>query len=130
MPEVEKSSILKLNCPIGKLKFFVNSLILFAAQLLTIALYFAFYYAFVKNPTTFLILLVMFGIIFGLPLIYLNFVNYAKRLWDITADKKTAILATTVIFVASFSAIFLPTTFLFWLGIYFAMIFTNGKMVK
>lgn len=129
MQEVEKTSILKIDFPIGKLKFFVNSLILLAVQLLVIGTYLGFYFYF-KSPTAFIVLLIVFGVLFFLPLVYLNFVNYAKRLWDITGERKTSIIITAVIFILSLIGIFLPLSFIIWLGIYFAMIFTPGKLVK
>lgn len=129
MQEVEKTSIFKIDFPIGKLKFFVNSLILLAIQLLAIGTYLGFYFYF-KSPTAFIVLLLVFGVLFFIPLVYLNFVNYAKRLWDITGERKASILTTSAIFILSFIIIFLPLSFIFLLGIYFAMIFTPGKLVK
>lgn len=129
MQKIEKTSILKIDFPIGKLKFFVNSLILLAIQLLAIGTYLGFYFYF-KSPTAFIVLLIVFGVLFFIPLVYLNFVNYAKRLWDITGERKASIITTAIIFILSLIGIFLPLSFILWLGIYFAMILIPGKPVK
>ena len=126
MQEGEKTSILKIDFPIGKLKFFVNSLILLAIQVLVIGTYLGFYFYF-KSPTAFVVLLITFGILFFIPLIYLNFVNYAKRLWDITGNFKNAILLTLAIFIFSTVSIFLPRSAIIWIVIYFTMLFIPSK---
>lgn len=124
-----RTSLLKIDIPIGKLKFFINSLILLFLQLFAIGLYLALY-SYFKSPEAFIILTVIFGFIFGIPLIYFNFVNYTKRLWDITGNYKTALYAAIGIFLFFAISIFIPFSIIFILGIYLIMIFTHGKLVK
>lgn len=72
------SKLFKLDMPIGKLKFFVNSIILFAIHLVIIGLYCLIYFM-TKTPESYIALLGIFLLIFGIPMLYLNFVNYTKE---------------------------------------------------
>lgn len=121
------SNLLKIDMPIGKLKFFVNSIILFAIQMIVVALYYLLYFT-TKNPSGFIILLILFILIFGIPLLYLNFVNYAKRMWDISGKIHLGIWLTAGLFAISSICIFLfPLAILFF---YIAMIFLPGEIVN
>lgn len=122
-----EASLIKIDTPIGKMKFFVNSIILFAMQVIVIVLYYLFYFS-IKGPELTLILICAFLLIFELPLLYLNFVNYTKRMWDIVGNFHRALWFTIGLFVISFICIFLfsPAILFF----YFAMIFMPGKLIK
>ncbi len=119
--------LLKIDMPIGKLKFFVNSAILFLIQIIGIVLYYIFYFT-NKTPEKFFIILCLFTIFIGIPLLYLNFVNYTKRMWDITGNLHRGIWFTVGLFAISFICIFLfPLAILFF---YFAMIFIPGELIQ
>lgn len=123
----DDTSLLKIDMPIGKLKFFVNSIILFVMQVIVMALYYLFYFT-TKSPGSFLALLGIFILIFGLPLLYLNFVNYTKRMWDITGNFHRGLWFTVGLFAISFICVFLfPLAILFF---YFAMIFIPGELIN
>lgn len=124
-----RTSLLKIDIPVGKLKFFITSLILLFLQLFAIGLYLALYFYF-KSPEAFIILTVIFGFSFGIPLIYFNFVNYTKRLWDIIGNYKPALYTAIGIFLFFAISIFIPFSIVIILGIYLIMIFTHGKLVK
>ncbi len=120
----KNASMRKLDMPIGKLKFFTNSIIIFALQVIAIALYYIFYFL-LKSPNALLALVVIFSIVFGIPILYLNFINYAKRIWDIAGSFNLAIWVTVVLFAISFICLFFfPIAILIF---YLGMIFISGK---
>ncbi len=118
------SSLLKLDMPIGKLNFFVNSIILFLLHLLGIGLYYVLYFI-TGGPKAILALLCSFIVIIGIPLLYLNFINYAKRLWDITDSKKLALIINTIWFIISGICIFVCPILI--VTVYLILIFYPGK---
>lgn len=122
-----KTNLLKFDMPIGKLRFFVNSIILFIIQMIVVALYYLCYFI-TKSPESFIILFGIFSLIFGIPLLYLNFVNTTKRMWDITGTFHKGLWFSVGLFVTSFICVFLfPIAILFF---YFAMIFMPGIIIK
>lgn len=120
----KNTSMRKLDMPIGRLKFFTNSIIIFALQVIAIAIYYIFYFL-LKSPNTLLTLVVIFSIVFGIPILYLHFINYAKRIWDIAGNFNLAIWLTIVLFAISFICLFFfpIAIIIFYLG----MIFISGK---
>lgn len=122
-----KTSLLKIDMPIGKMKFFVNSIIIFVLQLVAMIIYYLFYFT-MKSPSSILALIIVTGILFGMPILYLNFVNYTKRMYDITGNFHRGIWFTVGLFAISSFCIFLfPPAILFF---YIAMIFMPGELVK
>ena len=122
-----KTNLLKFDMPIGKLRFFVNSIILFIIQMIVVALYYLCYFI-TKSPESFIILFGIFSLIFGIPLLYLNFVNTVKRMWDITGTFHKGLWFSVGLFVTSFICVFLfPIAILFF---YFAMILMPGIIIK
>lgn len=120
-----RASLVKFDMPISKLKFFVNSIIIFAFHLIAIALYYLFYIL-MNNPNGFIVLLTIFAIVFGFPILYLNFVNYTKRLWDIVGDLHKGFWINVGIFAISFICLFLfPIAILVF---YLVLIFAKGKI--
>lgn len=121
-----KTNFLKIDTPIGKLKFFVNSVIIFVAQIIvTIGMYFVgsnFYI----NPSLYWISFVVF-ILF----LYLFLVNYAKRLWDIMGNKKLAIIVAILLIMLSFT-VYYSSILAFILNFiaFLILIFTSGKLIK
>lgn len=120
----KNTSMRKLDMPIGRLKFFTNSIIIFALQVIAIAIYYIFYFL-LKTPNALLTLVVIFSIVFGIPILYLHFINYAKRIWDIAGNFNLAIWLTIVLFAISFICLFFfpIAIIIFYLG----MIFISGK---
>ena len=119
----KNTSMRKLDMPIGRLKFFTNSIIIFALQVIAIAIYYIFYFL-LKSPNALLTLVVIFSIVFGIPILYLHFINYAKRIWDIAGNFNLAIWLTIVLFAISFICLFFfpIAIIIFYLG----MIFISG----
>ena len=121
-----KTNFLKIDTPIGKFKFFVNSVIIFVAQIIvTIGMYFVgsnFYI----NPSLYWISFVVF--IFFL---YLFLVNYAKRLWDIMGNKKLAIIVAILLIMLSFTVYYSSIlAFILNFVAFLILIFTSGKLIK
>ena len=121
-----KTNFLKIDTPIGKLKFFVNSVIIFVAQIIvTIGMYFVgsnFYI----NPSLYWISFVVF--IFFL---YLFLVNYAKRLWDIMGNKKLAIIVAILLIMLSLTVYYSSIlAFILNFVAFLILIFTSGKLIK
>ncbi len=121
------SSLLKIDMPIGKMKFFINSIIIFLISIVGIVLYYVFYFLTISSQAV-LILIGLFFIFFGLPLIYLNFVNYTKRIWDLTGTKKHAVIITIILFFTSFIFMFIFQIAI--LLIYLFLIFYPGKLIN
>lgn len=121
-----KTNFLKIDTPIGKLKFFVNSVIIFVAQIIvTIGMYFV-GSSFYINPSLYWISFVVF--IFFL---YLFLVNYAKRLWDIMGNKKLAIIVAILLIMLSFTVYCSSIlTFILNFVAFLILIFTSGKLIK
>lgn len=120
----KNTSMRKLDMPIGRLKFFTNSIIIFALQVIAIAIYYIFYFL-LKSPNALLTLVVIFSIVFGIPILYLHFINYAKRIWDIAGNFNLAIWLTIVLFAISFICLFFfPIAIIIF---YLVMIFISGK---
>ena len=122
----KNTSMRKLDMPIGRLKFFTNSIIIFALQVIAIAIYYIFYFL-LKSPNALLTLVVIFSIVFGIPILYLHFINYVKRIWDIAGNFNLAIWLTIVLFAISFICLFFfpIAIIIFYLG----MIFISGKYI-
>ncbi|CDF00331.1 unknown [Clostridium sp. CAG:813] len=121
-----KTNFFKIDTPIGKLKFFVNSVIIFVAQIIvTIGMYFVgsnFYI----NPSLYWISFVVF--IFFL---YLFLVNYAKRLWDIMGNKKLAIIVAILLIMLSLTVYYSSIlAFILNFVAFLILIFTSGKLIK
>lgn len=124
--EESKTNFFKIDTPIGKLKFFVNSVIIFVAQIIvTIGMYFV-GSSFYINPSLYWISFVVF--IFFL---YLFLVNYAKRLWDIMGNKKLAIIVAILLIMLSFT-VYNSSILAFILNFvaFLILIFTSGKLIK
>ena len=120
----KNTSMRKLDMPIGILKFFTNSIIIFALQVIAITIYYIFYFL-LKSPNALLTLVVIFSIVFGIPILYLHFINYAKRIWDIAGNFNLAIWLTIVLFAISFICLFFfPIAIIIF---YLRMIFISGK---
>lgn len=121
-----KSNLFIIDMPINKLNFFIYSIILFIIQIVGVLLYYGLYFT-IKSPSSFVILLALFILIFGIPLLYLNFINCVKRMWDITGNYHRGFWITVGMFAVSVFCIFLfPIALLFF---YLAMIFMPGKIV-
>ena len=122
-----KTNFLKIDTPIGKLKFFVNSAIIFFVTqiIVTIGMYFV-GSSFYINPSLYWISFVVF-ILF----LYLFLVNYAKRLWDIMGNKKLAIIVAILLIMLSFTVYYSSIlAFILNFVAFLILIFTSGKLIK
>lgn len=120
-------SILKINSPSGRLEFFKYSVAIVILQTIC-AFIFIFLTGDVFGLKSIFWLPFVFVIFIELPLLYLYFIQCAKRLWDITGSKKAGILANIILFVISFiGMISFP---LITVIIYLILILFQGKIVK
>jgi hypothetical protein len=120
-------NFIKINNPSGKLEFFKYSIVIVILQ--TIAtLFFIFLTSDVFGLKSIFWLPFVFFVFFELPLLYLYFIQCAKRLWDITGNKKAGILTNLILFTISFiGMISFP---LITVIIYLILILYQGKIVK
>lgn len=124
-----RSNLLKFDCPIGKLKFFVNSVLIFIYSILGVVAYYVISIA-IGGTKGLLVALGVFFLVFIIPTIYLNFVNYTKRIWDICENKKASIILVAALFI-----LFLILKFIFIYPIlelvsYFALLLISGKQIS
>lgn len=120
-------NLLKINSPFGRFEFFKYSVAIVILQTIC-ALIFIFLTGDVFGLKSIFWLPFVFIVFIELPLLYLYFIQCAKRLWDITGNKKTGILANIVLFVISFiGMISFP---LITVIIYLMLILFQGKIVK
>lgn len=117
----------KINRPTNRLEFFKYTICMLLAQfVLSLLILFSFEKLIVIESS--FLLLILFSIIIVLPLLYLYFVQFAKRLWDITESSNIGIISSIIIFVimaatmAEFPAL--------GIAIYLTLILVPGKLVK
>ena len=86
-------SLWKLDEPIGRLKFFLNSIFIFVVMIVLTAPFFSVLAApnGTKGPL---------AIILGLVALYLSFINISKRFWDLTGRKMQGVWFTVGYYVA------------------------------
>lgn len=107
------TSLFKLDEPIGRLKFFLNSVLILIVMLALSAPFYAILSASngTKGPV---------AIILGLVYFYLAFTNVSKRFWDLTGQKMKAIWFTVGYFVTMIIPIVSAV-------IYIILLFMPGK---
>ena len=123
------ANLLKIDVPISKLKFFVNSILIFVYSLLGVVVFYILSIV-IGGTKGLLTAISVFLLIFILPTIYLHFVNYAKRIWDICQNKKASIILSSVLFI-----LFLIVKFIFIYPIlelisYFILLLMSGKQIS
>lgn len=120
-------SLLKINSPSGKLEFFKYSIVIGLIQTVC-ALMFVFLTSDVLGLKSIFWMLFIFVIVIELPLLYLYFIQCARRLWDITGSKNTGLIINTALFVISvIGMISFP---LVTIIIFLVLILCQGKIVK
>lgn len=121
-----KTNLLKFDTPIGKLKFFVNSVIIFVVQNLVLFGIYCIGSKFHVNPSLYWVTFVLFIFFF-----YLFLVNNAKRLWDIFANKRLAIIVAISLIMINF-LVYYSSILAFVLNFlaFLTLIFTSGKLIK
>lgn len=124
----KKSSLLKIDIPIGRLKFFVNSVIIFILALLAAGICYLLLFLTGGFQGIALIISAILMIICCLGFLYLHFINIAKRNWDITGRKNLGIWITVALFILF--AICMYTFPIATILIYFIMLFLPGKLIK
>ena len=121
-----KSNFLKIDTPIGKLKFFVNSVIIFVSQIIVIFGIYCIGSNFHVSPSLYWVTFAVFIFFF-----YLFLVNYAKRLWDIFANKRLAIIVAILLIMLNF-VVYYSSILSFVLNFiaFLTLIFMSGKLIK
>ena len=120
-------SLLKINSPSGKLEFFKYSIVIGLIQTIC-AFMFVFLTSDVLGLKSIFWLSFLFVIVIELPLLYLYFIQCARRLWDITGNKNAGLIISTVLFVISvIGMISFP---LVTIIIFLVLILGQGKIVK
>ncbi len=121
-----RTNFLKIDTPIGKLKFFVNSVIIFITQIIILFGIYCVGSNFHVSPSLYWFTFAVFIFFF-----YLFLVNYAKRLWDILGNKRFAIIVSILLMMLNFivyysSVVSFITSFVAFL----ALLFIPGKLIK
>lgn len=125
----ESESIFKIDGPINRIKFFWTSVGLGIYTVISLVLYLAIYFGFCRFGGPGVIFLIsVFSIIYLLPFLYLTFVNYSKRLYDITGSKQKGIILSLVLIILMGALGFI--SLLFPIIAYLAVLFMRGKLVK
>jgi len=120
-------NLLKINSPSGKLEFFKYTLIIGLIQTVC-AFMFVFLTSDVLGLKSIFWMPFIFVIVIELPLLYLYFIQCARRLWDITGSKNTGLIINTALFVISvIGMISFP---LVTIIIFLVLILCQGKIVK
>ena len=120
-------NLLKINNPIGRFEFFKYSILIAILQLI-FALIFVYATSNILGLKSIIWFPLVFAIFIELPLLYLYFVQSAKRLWDITGEKYNAIIINIFIFIISVIGMisFVPLALI----IYLVLILRQGKIIK
>lgn len=88
-----------LDAPIARMTYFFNIvLIIIVCMLCTASIALL---KFVSSAELVNFLIILLSIVFGLLSFYLTFVNMAKRIWDITADKLRGIYWTVGLLIVA-----------------------------
>lgn len=125
----ESESIFKIDGPINRIKFFWTSVGLGIYTAISMVLYWAIYLGFCRYGGLGVIFLIcVFSIIYLLPFLYLTFVNYSKRLYDITGSKQKGIIFSLVLIILMGALGFVSI----WFPIiaYLVILFKRGKLVQ
>lgn len=120
-------SLLKINSPSGKLEFFKYSIVIILIQTIC-ALIFVFLASDTLGLKSIFWLPFLFVIVIELPLLYLYFIQCARRLWDITGNKNAGLIINTVLF--AISVIGMISFPLITIIIFLVLILCQGKIVK
>ena len=124
---MKTENLLKINSPSGKLEFFKYAVIIGLIQTVC-ALMFVFLTSDVLGLKSIFWMPFIFVIVIELPLLYLYFIQCARRLWDITGNKNAGLIISTVLFVISvIGMISFP---LVTIIIFLVLILCQGKIVK
>lgn len=120
-------NFLKINNPSGRLEFFKYTILIAILQLI-FALIFVYAMKNILGLKSIIWFPLVFAIIVELPLLYLYFVQSAKRLWDITGEKNNAIIINIFVFIISVIGMinFAPLALI----IYLVLILCQGKIIK
>lgn len=120
-------NFVKINNPSGKLEFFKVSIAIVLFQLL-LSLVFLYIIGNILGLKSIIWFPFIFVIFVELPLLYLYFIQCAKRAWDITGNKNSGILMGAIVFtiIIIFMIYFPPVTIL----LYLILILLNGKIIK
>ena len=124
---MKTENLLKINSPSGKLEFFKYAVIIGLIQTVC-ALMFVFLTSDVLGLKSIFWKPFIFVIVIELPLLYLYFIQCARRLWDITGNKNTGLIINTALFVISvIGMISFPIVTII---IFLVLILCQGKIVK
>lgn len=119
-------NLVKINCPISRVKFFKYTFCIALLQII-FSLFFIFFTEKVFTGRLIIYATVTFVAFIMLPLLYLYFVQYTKRLWDITKSSNFGILAGAIIFVVSVISMVISPALT--IAIYLTLILLPGKIV-
>ncbi len=121
-----KTNFLKIDTPIGKLKFFVNSVIIFITQIIILFGIYCVGSNFHVSPSLYWFTFAVFIFFF-----YLFLVSYAKRLWDILGNKRFAIIVSIILMMLNFIVYYSSVvSFIASFVAFLALLFIPGKLIK
>ena len=123
------SSLLKFDIPIGRKKYFVNSLIIGASMILLGVVCKYLDTIILSLPTISALVYYLMIVLIMVFLIYLNVLNDSKRLWDCCSMKHVGLLlgiCLLVIDIVLFCFKFSVVSFI----VYLCLILIPGKLIK
>lgn len=129
------SNVFLADKPIGRMSFFKAMLSLTVVSFIVYLLISFIYYMIDTNHPewTYLIWFLLIFAVFVITYLYLCFINYTKRLFDITGDKQRAIFYCSAIFIGVFASLFIPVVNIIGIissiAIFLTLLFKKGKLV-
>ncbi len=123
------SRIYKLDMPIGRIEFFIYTLILFAIKS---GIKFGYQYSIKYADTNASIqtgIKILFAIVI-LCFVYLTLITIAKRLWSIMQNKKASVITAAILYTTALSSIFFSPLLIIWYAFVLSMYIIPPQEVK
>lgn len=122
----KSSNFFKLDMPIGRLKFFVNTFLIFILQAVLIVLYLFISIKLKNNFKYHLVTLFCFFV----PIYYLYFITFAKRLWDFFGSKKLGLIGSIVVQLVILISYFQNAIWLIVVILLLVLYLKRGKLIN
>lgn len=120
-------NFLKINRPINRLQFFKYTVCIILLQVI-LSVLLPFVIGRISFIWSFFIFPIILAIFVILPLLYLYFIQFSKRLWDITESSQIGIISSIIVFIAIVLSV---SAFpVLAVSIYLTLILIPGKLVK
>jgi uncharacterized membrane protein YhaH (DUF805 family) len=123
------SKIYKLDMPIGRIEFFIYTLILFVIKL---GIKFSYQYS-IKYANTNTSIQTGIKILFAIVIlcfVYLTLITIAKRLWSIMQNKKASVITAAIFYITALSSVFFSPLLIIWYAFVLSMYIIPPQKVK